>query len=271
MEDSFRGCISSRNTKSFQECSGSGETEAERVQTTSPLPPARDCTPPAPSLQPGWTASPCSWGISAVNPSSPGQPWRNKTRQSITLASSHPSLHCAEPEGLHIKAGAAGCRGVPSWLPECPSPRRAAPSPRAACLHCPHGLGLRSLPEPRQQSRDGALLPAPGAEGDVRGHGGCREHQRWRCTDAGTTLYHSRAGSTFHLQGRAGGGIAWGERRASPIPSLSWSCGKPSEQSPLLPRSSRYPHKTLLFAVPSMPHGRRFPQAAAPLLLQTVH
>lgn len=49
-----------------------------------------------------------------MNTSGPGQPWRNKTRPSITLASSLPSLHCAEPEGLHIKARAAGCRGVPA-------------------------------------------------------------------------------------------------------------------------------------------------------------
>lgn len=34
---------------------------------------------------------------------------------------------------------------------------------------------------------------------------------------------------------------------------------------------SRYPHKTLSFAVPSMTHGGRFPRAAAPALLQTVH
>lgn len=59
------------------------------------------------------------------------------------------------------------------------------------------------------------------------------------------------------------------------VPEHFRGCTKPAEprgRHSLLPRcSSRYPHKTLSFAVPSMTHGGRFPRAAAPALLQTVH
>lgn len=52
------------------------------------------------------------------------------------------------------------------------------------------------------------------------------------------------------------------------VPEHFRGCTKPTEpqgRHSLLPRcSSRYPHKTLSFAVPSMTHGGRFPPGCCP-------
>lgn len=168
-------------------------------------------------------------------------------------------------EQLAAGVSQAGSRGVPA--PDGQRPAHGLP-----CLRCPHGLGLCSLPEPRQQSRDAALLPAPSKEGDVRGHGGCREHQRWRCVGAGTPLEHPRAGSTFPSAGASRrGGIAWGGEE--PVPSQAYPGAAGSLQSKACSRRAAPAILTrpFFFAVPSMPHGGRFPRAAAPALLHTVH
>ena len=247
-----------------------------------PLPPAGACTPPAPSLQPGW-----------MLPSSPlpsgdlrrESEWSRTALEEQNKTINHPCFTPA-PVCRLSRVALCGAGGTPhqsgDQLAAGPPQRPDGQRPAHELPVCAARVGSASArcPGARQQSWDAKSLPAPST-----GYGGRCPRPHWLqraskarargcCPGPGTPPQHLRAGSTFPLQGRGGGGGTARGGRAGPIPSLSWSTSE-AARSPWSRRDgtacSCYPHKTLSFAVPFMTHGGRFPRAAAPALLQTVH
>lgn len=156
-------------------------------------------------------------------------------------------LHCAEPEGLHIKAGT-------SWLPGPPQHPDGSALPMSCCLHSlPAGMQRCSLLQV-QHKMPGATSAAERIWDSITASLGWEHHPL-------TGMREMRRPHT------------WMKSQSQPKPVLEHlsNCTKPMEPQgwhSLLPQcSSCYPHTALFSAVPSMTHDRRFPQAAALALL----
>lgn len=182
------------------------------------------------------------------------------------LLHSHPSLQ-TEP-GCIVQS-----RRDPTskWEPDGQRPAHELPVCAAcagpACTRCPRPGGKAgmqkcfSLGVPRGMPEASQLQKASKTRASR-----CRPGAR-------ILLQHPR--SIFSLRGRGGGG----GRRAGPILSSSWSTSEAARSwqghgaSTACSRSAAPAILTrpFSFAVPSMTHGGRFPRAAAPPLLQTVH
>jgi len=213
--------------------------------TSVPRSAAPHPTSPIPAARRGgcWHPPPCSRGTWDVNPNGRGQPWRSKTRPSITPASPPPrsaagaGLHCAEPEGLHIKAG-------PGWLPAAPAPRRAAPCPRAACLRCPRCP--RSLPA----TPLGVRRARPPAAESVKGEGEKMLARGWDPTAASQGQQHLPSPGVRRRRRRRM------RRKSYSHPELVLEHFGGCREGA---GCSHRPHKTLPSAVPSTARGGRFP------------
>lgn len=231
-----------------------------------PCSPGGHCHPP-----------PCSQGSSDVNPNGPGRPWRNKTRQSIPLVSHPPSrVAWRRAGGTPHQSGEQLAAGLPQH-PDGQHPAHELPvcaaRPGAACARCPRpaaGLGCEAAPT---SGYPGEKPEATSAAESIQSGGEPVVPQ------AGTPRQVPGAGSAFPPQRRGGGeGIAC-RGKTSPIPSWSWStseaAGNRGSGGDGTARARRAAPAILTrpfsFAVPSMPHSGRFPRAAAPALLQTVH
>lgn len=212
-----------------------------------------------------------------MNPNGPGRPWRNKTRQSIPLVSHPPSrVAWRRAGGTPHQSGEQLAAGLPQH-PDGQHPAHELPvcaaRPGAACARCPRpaaGLGCEAAPT---SAYPGEKPEATSAAESIQSGGEPVVPQ------AGTPRQVPGAGSAFPPRRRGGGeGIAC-RGKTSPIPSWSWStseaAGNRGSGGDGTARARRAAPAILTrpfsFAVPSMPHSGRFPRAAAPALLQTVH